>query len=81
MKSPLTLIDASFEEALEYIYAIFRCLYIHEGVGRLELHPKGITLASSQLIDKFKGKYYVIDILNVLNWFAYITKECLSKIL
>ena len=27
--------DASFDEALDYIYANFRCLYVHEGIGRL----------------------------------------------
>jgi hypothetical protein len=81
LKPPLTLTDASFEEALDYIYANFRCLYVHEGIGRLELPPKGIILVGSELLDKFKGEYYVINILNVLSWFALITKESLSKIL
>jgi hypothetical protein len=80
-KPPLILGDASFEEALDYIYANFRCLYAHEGIGRLELPPKGVHLVGNELLDKFKGKYYVIDILNVLSWLASITKESLSKIL
>jgi hypothetical protein len=67
LKPPLTLTDASFEEALDYIYANFRCLYVHEGIGRLELPPKGIILVGSELLDKFKGEYYVINILNVLS--------------
>jgi hypothetical protein len=81
LKSPVIRKDASFDEALDYIYANLRCLYVHEGIGRLESVPKGINLVGSELMDKFKGKYYVIDRLTVLNWFALITKESLYKIL
>lgn len=81
LKPPLNPKDASFEEALDYIYANFRCLYAHEGIGRLELPPKNVHLVGHELFDKFKGKYYIIDILSVLNWFATTTKESLSKIL
>jgi hypothetical protein len=81
LKPPLVLKNASFDESLDYIYANFRCLYTHEGIGRLELPPKGINLVGSELLDKFKGKYYIIDSLSVLNWFELITKESLYKIL
>jgi hypothetical protein len=81
LKPPLNLIDASFNEALDYIYAKFRCLYVHEGVGHLELPPKDFHLVGDQLLDKFKDKIYVIDKLAILCWFVSITKECLSKIL
>jgi len=81
LKPPLIRRDVSFEEALEYIYANFRCLYTHEGIERLELPPKGVHLVGNELLDKFEGKYYVIDKLNVLSWFASITKVSLSKIL
>jgi hypothetical protein len=81
LKPPLILKDASFEESLDYIYANFRCLYAHEGIERLETTPKNVHIAGWKLYDKFKGKYYAIDILSVLNWFALITKESLFKIL
>jgi hypothetical protein len=81
LKSPLIRKNASFDEALDYIYARFRCLYTHEGIGRLELPPKGVNVVSSEMLDKFKGKHYAIDMLSVLNWFALITKESLYKIL
>jgi hypothetical protein len=81
LKPPLNLNNASFDEALDYIYANFRCLYVHEGVAYLEKPPKGIGLVGDQLLDKFKDKYYVIDRLNVLRWFTSITKESLFKIL
>ena len=81
LKPPSILRDASFEEALDYVYARFRCLYTHEGIGRLELPPKGIHLVGSKMLDKFRDKHYVIDLLSVLGWFASITRESLSKIL
>jgi hypothetical protein len=81
LKTPSILKDASFEESLDYIYANFRCLCTHEGIGRLETAPKNANVGGWQLYDKFKGKYYAIDMLSVLNWFASITKESLHKIL
>jgi hypothetical protein len=81
MKPPITQSNASFDEALDYIYENFRCLYTHEGIGRLDIAPKNVHMAGWQLYDKFKGKYYAIDTLSVLNWFESITKESLFRIL
>jgi hypothetical protein len=81
LKSPINRIKASFDEALDYIYSSFRCLYVHEGIRRLETAPNNVLVGGWQLYDKFKGKYYAIDILSVLGWFESITKESLSKIL
>lgn len=81
LKPPLIPRDVSFEEALDYVYAKFRCLYTHEGIGRLELPPKGIKLIGSKMLDKFKDKHYVIDLVSILGWFTSITRESLSKIL
>jgi hypothetical protein len=78
-KPPLS--NATFDETLDYIYTKFRCLYAHEGIGRLVLPPKKIHLLGSTLLDKSKGKYYVVDTLNVLGWFSSVTKESLYKIL
>ncbi|MGD0027545.1 MAG: hypothetical protein ABSC91_01235 [Candidatus Bathyarchaeia archaeon] len=73
--------DASFEEALDYIYSRFRSYFVHQGIGRLELPPTGVNLVGGDLWDKFHDKIYVIDTLNVLNWFARITGESLYKFL
>lgn len=81
LKPPLVLKDASFDESLDYIYANFRCLYTHEGIGYLEATPKNVSVGYWQFCDKFKGKYYAIDMLSVLSWFASMTKESLYKIL
>jgi hypothetical protein len=81
LKPPLIPRDASFEEALDYVYTKFRCLYTHEGIGRLELAPKGIHLVGSSMLDRFKGRHYAIDLLSVLSWFTSITRESLTRIL
>jgi len=81
LKTRSILKDASFEESLDYIYVNFRCLFAHEGIGRLETVPKNVNVGWWQLSDKFKGKYYAIDMRVVLNWFELITKESLYKIL
>jgi len=81
---PSTYNNASFDEALDYIYAKFRCFYVHKGVARLELPPKDVHLIGNELIDKLQknsNKSYVIDVLNILGWFSTITKESLYKIL
>ena len=81
LKPPFTLYDASFEETLDYIYSRFRCYFVHRGIGRLELPPTGVTLVGAELMDKFHGKVYVIDKINVLEWLAKITDESLFKVL
>ena len=81
--NPSSYSDASFEEALDYIYVRFRSLYTHEGRGLLEL-PKGDSLIGYELMDKLEetsDKCYVIDILKILNWFATMTKDSLRNIL
>jgi hypothetical protein len=78
---PLTYNDASFGEALDYIYTRFRCSYVHDGIDYLEL-PKG--LSGYTIIDelrKIKDKHLVIDILKILDWFKIITFESLYNFL
>lgn len=81
LNPPFSIDNASFEEALDYIYSRFRNYFVHQGIGRLELPPKGITLVGAELMDKFHNKIFVIDTLNVLDWFAEITYESLFKVL
>jgi hypothetical protein len=76
-----TIYTASFEEALDCIYEIFRCLYVHKGIAHLEL-PKGLNdFRVISELEKIKDRYYVIDLLKILDWFVTITKESLYKIL
>jgi hypothetical protein len=78
---PFNITNASFEEALDYIYSRFRSYFVHQGIGRLELPPTGMTLVGAELMDKFNSKIFVIDTLNVLDWFTRITGESLFKVL
>jgi hypothetical protein len=79
-RKPSTYNDASFEEALDYIYARFRCFYVHEGVGYLE-NPKGRIVTLEDKLKETNDRTYVIDLPKILDWFATITKESLYKIL
>ena len=78
-KPPLAI--APFDKALDFIYAKFRCLYVHEGKGRLQPLPKGVNWIAGLLLDKYDNEYYQIDILKILGWFAKITLESLSDLL
>jgi len=73
--------DVPFERALDLIYAKFRCLYIHEGIGNLELPPKDMELFMHTWLDKYGNDIYNIDILRILEWFSNITFESLCVML
>ena len=74
-KPPIEI--APFEKALDFIYSKFRCLYVHEGKGRLEPLPAGIEWVGAILLDKYNDEYYSIDTLKILEWFAKIMVESL----
>jgi len=71
----------SFDKTLDFIYAKFRCLYIHEGKGRLEPLPPGIKWIGSFLLDKYNNEYYSLDTIKVHDWFEKITLESLFNLL
>lgn len=73
--------DVPFQRALNLIYKKFRCLYIHEGIGRLELPPEDMELFANTLLDKYGNDVYSIDILRILEWFSKITFESLCAML
>jgi len=74
-------VKTPFDKALDFIYSKFRCLYVHEGKGRLQPLPPGITWIGSILLDKYCDEYYVVDTLIILDWFLTITLESLYKVL
>ena len=77
----IPMVNASFGNALDYIYEKYRNLFIHEGTGRLRKLPKGTTWIGSTLLDKFRGDCYVIDDLRILSWFSEVTGESLYAML
>jgi hypothetical protein len=78
-------ITAPFEKALHYIYKKFRCLYVHKGIGRLDIVPEteGITILPFPLMDKIKGEneVYLINLEKIPAWFEKVTIESLSAML
>jgi len=70
-----------FDKALDFIYSKFRCLYVHEGIGRLELPPDDFEWVKGTLLDACANDIYEIDFLRILNWFADITFESLYNII
>ena len=74
-------VPAPFSKALFYIYKKFRCLYTHEGIGRLQqLKKSGKThIINNSLLDVAGNDAYSIDLLKVLDWFAGITKSSLFQ--
>jgi len=82
LPSPLT---APFEKALHYIYKQFRCLFVHEGIGRLDIAPEieGVIMIPFPLMDKIKKEkdVYLIDLDKILSWFDRVTIESLSTML
>lgn len=77
----IPMVSVSFGNALDYIYEKYRCLFIHEGKGRLTKLPKGTTWIGSTLLDKFRGDCYVINNLLILSWFSDVTRESLYAML
>jgi hypothetical protein len=77
----IPMVNASFGNALDYIYEKYRNLFIHEGKGRLRKLPKGTIWIGSTLLDKFHGDCYVIDDLRILSWFSDVTRESLYAML
>lgn len=87
-KSPIELYDktkgrrqATFDESITYIYAKFRSLFLHAGVGRATfIPPRGLENAAfigSDLLDLYRKKAYAIDQLRVVAWFENVIKESL----
>ena len=72
---------APFEKALDFIYSKFRCLYVHEGIGRLENLPSGVKWISATILDVYNGECYNVDTVKILEWFAKITAESLYQFL
>jgi hypothetical protein len=75
-------ITASFNQALNFIYARFRNLYVHQGKGRIG--PKkirGVKIFASLLLEKYKNQYYHLDTFKLHSWFELITYESLYSIL
>ena len=72
---------APFDKALHYIYKQFRCLYVHEGIGRLTTAPDGIDWHT--LFDKIENEkdVYSVDIMKIAEWFRQITFESLFAML
>ena len=77
----IPMVNASFGNALDYIYENYRNLFIHEGKGYLAKLPKGTTRIGYPLLDKFRGDCYVIDQLRILSWFSEVTRESLYAML
>ena len=78
-KPPAT--TAPFDKALDFIYSKFRCLYVHEGKGRLQPLPKGIGVFASLLLDKYDKEYYRLDTIKLHNWFENVTLESIYNML
>jgi hypothetical protein len=78
-KPPMQMVP--FDKALDFIYAKFRCLYVHEGKGRLEHLPPGVVWIGSLLLDKYKNEYYSLDTVKIHDWFEEITLESLFSLL
>lgn len=72
---------ASFDKALDFIYSKFRCLFVHEGKGRLSQLPKGIAFIGSFLLDMFENIPYHLDTIKLTEWFERITLESLYELL
>jgi len=77
----LPLQDVPFEKALGLIYAKFRCLFVHEGIGKLELPREDMKMIMNTDLDIYGNDVYSIDILRILEWFSKITLESLYAML
>lgn len=88
-KGPIEIFDdkirknrqATFEESINYVYAKFRSLFIHRGLGRATVHvPKDLENAiclGFDILDVYRGKGYTIDSMSVSIWFENVVKESL----
>ena len=78
-------VTAPFDKALYYIYKKFRCLYVHRGIGRLDITPEieGVEIIDFPLLDKIKGESdaYAVYIEKVPEWFEKVTLESLYTLL
>ena len=73
--------QATFEESINYIYAMFRSFFIHRGIGRATvLIPKGFenaTCLGFDTLDLYRGKGYTIHSHSIVSWFENVVKESL----
>jgi len=88
-KGPIEIYDdkrkdfrqATFEESINYIYARFRSVFLHRGIGEATyIPPKGFENAiclGVHLLNSYKKKGYRIDYRSVVMWFQNVVKESL----
>lgn len=73
--------QATFEESINYIYAKFRSIFLHRGIGRATyIAPKGLENAiclGNHLLNSYRKKGYRIDSRLVVMWFEKVVKESL----
>lgn len=78
-------LQATFEESIDYIYARFRSLFLHRGIGEATyITPKGLENAvciGAHLLGSYKNKGYRIDSISVVMWFENVVKESLWRYL
>jgi len=72
---------ATFDECISYMYARFRSLFLHRGLGRASIStPEGLeeaTLIGAPLLDLYRGKAYSVELTLVVEWFESVVKESL----
>ena len=74
-------LQATFEESIDYIYARFRSMFLHRGIGEATyITPRGFENAvcvGAHLLGSYKKKGYRIDSISVVIWFENVVKESL----
>lgn len=75
------MVNATFGNALDYIYERYRNQFVHEGKGYLAKLSKGTKWIAATFLDKFRGDVYVINDLTILSWFSDVTRESLYAML
>jgi hypothetical protein len=78
----LPLTPAPFDKALHYIYKQFRCLYVHEGIGRLRIAAPD-EIEWNSLLDGIENEkdIYAVNITKIAEWLKQITFESLFAML
>jgi len=73
----------SFEEALKYIYAEFRSLFLHEGLSYASYKvPNKAIHTEVKHVKIVKGKLlYFFDLIKIVPWFSTVVKESLYNYL
>jgi len=72
----------SFEEALGYIYGMFRSLFLHEGLSYASYEvPNKVAHIEVKHIKIINGKLLLFDLIKILPWFSNVVKESLYNYL